>query len=153
MRREGLSGAVRGRHKVRTTVADPSHPRAPDRLRRDFTAPAPNRVWVADFTEVVTWAGIGYVAFIVDIYSRAVVGWAAAASKAAPLVVAALKMAVWRRDHDGHAVQKGLVHHSDAGSPGPGRRRRPARPNCRRQSAGPRRCRRAAEHPGSVRTR
>lgn len=116
MRREGLSGAVRGRHKVRTTVADPGHPRAPDRVRRDFTAPAPNRVWVADFTEVVTWAGIVYVAFIVDVYSRAIVGWAAAASKAAPLVVAALKMAVWRRDHDGHAVQKGLIHHSDAGS-------------------------------------
>jgi putative transposase len=116
MRREGLSGAVRGRHKVRTTVADPSHPRAPDRLRRDFSAPAPNRVWVADFTEVVAWAGIVYVAFVVDVYSRAIVGWAAATSKAAPLVVNALKMAVWRRDHDGHAVQKGLIHHSDAGS-------------------------------------
>jgi putative transposase len=116
MRAEGLSGAVRGRHKIRTTVADPSHPRAPDRVRRDFSAPAPNRVWVADFTEVVTWAGVVYVAFIVDVYSRAIVGWAAATNKAAPLVVAALKMAVWRRDHDGHAVQKGLIHHSDAGS-------------------------------------
>jgi putative transposase len=116
MRAEGLSGAVRGRHKTRTTVADPSHPRAPDRLRRDFTAPAPNRVWVADFTEVVTWAGVVHVAFIVDVYSRAIVGWAAATSKATPLVVAALKMAVWRRDHDGHAVERGLIHHSDAGS-------------------------------------
>jgi putative transposase len=116
MRAEGLSGAVRGRHKIRTTVADPSHPRAPDRVHRNFSAPAPNRVWVADFTEVVTWAGVVYVAFIVDVYSRAIVGWAAATNKAAPLVVAALKMAIWRRDHDGHAVQKGLIHHSDAGS-------------------------------------
>jgi putative transposase len=116
MRREGLSGAVRGRHKVRTTVANPRHERAPDLVRRNFTAPAPDRVWVADFTEVVTWAGVVYVAFVVDVYSRAIVGWAAATSKAAPLVVNALKMAVWRRDHDGHKVQKGLIHHSDAGS-------------------------------------
>ena len=87
MRREGLSGAVRGRHKIKTTVANPRHERAPDLVKRDFTAPAPNRVWVADFTEVVTWTGIVYVAFIVDVYSRAIVGWAAATSKAAPLVV------------------------------------------------------------------
>jgi putative transposase len=65
---------------------------------------------------VVTWAGIVYVAFIVDVYSRAVVGWAAATNKAAPLVVNALTVAVWRRDRDGHKVQKGLIHHSDAGS-------------------------------------
>ena len=116
MRREGLSGAVRGRHKIKTTVANPRHERAPDLVKRDFTAPAPNRVWVADFTEVVTWTGIVYVAFIVDVYSRAIVGWAAATSKAAPLVVDALRMAVWRRDHEGHKVQKGLIHHSDAGS-------------------------------------
>jgi putative transposase len=116
MRREGLSGAVRGRRKIRTTVADPSHERASDKLNRDFTAPAPNRVWVADFTEVLTWLGLVYVAFVVDVYSRAIVGWSAATRKSAELVINALKMAVWRRDHDGHAVQEGLIHHSDAGS-------------------------------------
>ncbi len=115
MRREGLSGAVRGRVKTRTTVADPTHERAADLVRRDFTAPAPNRVWVADFTEVPTWAAVVYVAFIVDVYSRAIVGWCAATNKRAPLVVQALKMALWRRDHDGRTVQKGLIHHS-AGS-------------------------------------
>jgi putative transposase len=116
MRREGLSGAVRGRVKTRTTVADPSHERAGDLVRRQFTAPAPNRVWVADFTEVVTWAGVGYVAFVVDVYSRAIVGWAAAGHKRATLVLDALKMALWRRDHGGRPVAAGLIHHSDAGS-------------------------------------
>jgi putative transposase len=116
MRREGLSGAVRGRVKTRTTVADPTHERAADLVRRDFTAPAPNRVWVADFTEVPTWAGVVYVAFVVDVYSRAIVGWCAATNKRAPLVVEALKLALWRRDHAGYTVQKGLIHHSDAGS-------------------------------------
>jgi putative transposase len=116
MRREGLSGAVRGRVKTRTTVADPSHERAGDLVRRQFTAPAPNRVWVADYTEVVTWAGVGYVAFVVDVYSRAIVGWAAAGHKRATLVLDALKMALWRRDHGGRPVAAGLIHHSDAGS-------------------------------------
>jgi putative transposase len=116
MRREGLSGAVRGRTKTRTTVADPTHERATDLVHRDFTAPAPNRVWVADFTEVVTWAGLVYIAFVVDVYSRAILGWHAATNKRAPLVVQAMKMALWRRDHAGHAIQKGLIHHSDAGS-------------------------------------
>jgi transposase InsO family protein len=74
------AGPVRGGTRpaqgpVRTTLADPSHPRAPDRLHRDFTALAPNRVWVADFTEVLTWAGIVYLAFILDVYSRGIVGW------------------------------------------------------------------------------
>jgi putative transposase len=116
MRRQGLSGVVRGRRKVRTTVADPANQRASDLVRRDFTAPAPNRVWVADFTYVLTWAGTVYVAFVVDVYSRAIVGWSVATTKATPFVVAALDMAIWRRDHDGHPVQKGLIHHSDAGS-------------------------------------
>ena len=116
MRREGLSGAVRGRVKTRTTIADPTHERAADLLHRDFTAAAPNRVWVADFTEVVTWAGVVYIAFVVDVYSRAIVGWHAATNKRASLVVQALTMALWRRDHTGHTVQKGLIHHSDAGS-------------------------------------
>jgi len=79
-------------------------------------APAPNRRWVADFTYVAAWCGIVY-AFVVDIYSRAIVGWAAATRKRAKLVLDALQMALWRRDRDGHPPGPGLVHHSDAGSP------------------------------------
>jgi putative transposase len=73
MRELGLQGARRGR-KVRTTHADPGHERAADLLKRDFTATRPNQRWVADFTYVHTWAGIVYVAFVVDIFSRAIVG-------------------------------------------------------------------------------
>jgi putative transposase len=115
MRHAGLAGAVRGR-KVRTTVADPAGQRAADRVNRDFTAKGPNRTWVADFTYVATWSGIVYVAFVVDVYSRAIVGWSAATNKRTPLVLAALDMGLWRRDRAGQRVGPGLVHHSDAGS-------------------------------------
>jgi putative transposase len=110
----GLQGARRGR-KVRTTVRDERHERAGELLGRDFTAPAPNRRWVADFTHVTAWCGIVYVAFVVDIYSRAVVGWAAATHKRTKLVLDALQMALWRRDRDGHPAGPGLLHHSDSG--------------------------------------
>jgi len=73
---------------------------------------------VADFTYVATWSGIVYVAFVVDVYSRAVVGWSAATNKRTPLVLGALDMGLWRRDRAGRAVARGLVHHSDAGSQG-----------------------------------
>lgn len=115
MRDLGVAGARRGR-KVRTTVGDGRHERAADLLNRDFTAPAPNRRWVADFAHVATWAGIVYVAFVVDVFSRAIVGWSAATTKRTSLVLGALQMALWRRDRTGHAVHDGLVHHSDAGS-------------------------------------
>jgi putative transposase len=115
MRRAGLAGAVRGR-KVRTTVPDAAGQRAADRVNRDFTAQCPNRTWVADFTYVATWSGIVYVAFVVDVYSRAIVGWNAASNKRTPLVLGALDMGLWRRDRAGQAVPAGLVHHSDAGS-------------------------------------
>jgi putative transposase len=115
MHQLGLQGVRRGR-KVRTTTPGTGGHRAGDLLRRDFTAPAPNRRWVADFTYVTAWCGIVYVAFVVDIYSRAIVGWAAATHKRAKLVLDALQMALWRRDHDGHPPGPGLVHHSDAGS-------------------------------------
>ncbi len=115
MRELGLSGAVRGR-RVRTTIRDDGHERARDLLRRDFTAPSPNRRWVADFTYVATWDGIVYVAFVVDIYSRAIVGWSAATNKRTQFVLDALEMALWRRDRDGTPVGEGLIHHSDAGS-------------------------------------
>jgi putative transposase len=115
MRDLGLQGARRGR-KIRTTVPGKDGQRAPDLLGRDFTAPAPNRRWVADFTYVAAWSGIVYAAFVADIYSRAIVGWSAATHKRAKLVLDALQMALWRRDRDGQPAGPGLVHHSDAGS-------------------------------------
>jgi putative transposase len=115
MRQLGLAGVRRGR-KVRTTVPGKGGHRASDLVGRDFTAPAPNRRWVADFTYVAAWCGIVYVAFVADIYSRAIVGWSAATHKRAKLVLDALQMALWRRDRDGRPAGPGLVHHSDAGS-------------------------------------
>nr|WP_281252518.1 IS3 family transposase [Lentzea kentuckyensis] len=115
MRRLGLNGVVRGR-KQRTTIPVKDGIRAADRLNRDFTATAPNLVWVTDFTYVSTWAGWAYVAFVFDAYSRAIVGWTASNSKTTALVSKALNMAVWRRDHYGYPVEPGLIHHSDAGS-------------------------------------
>jgi putative transposase len=117
MRELGIQGVRRGK-KVRTTTAGRDGQRAGDLLNRDFTAPAPGRRWVADFTYVATWAGIVYVAFVAGIYSRAIVGWAAATHKRTKLVLDAVQMALWRRDHDGHPAGPGLIHHSDAGSQG-----------------------------------
>lgn len=116
MRELGISGAVRGR-KVVTTMADPDAGRAPDLVERDFVAPAPNRTWVADFTHVAAWAGTIYVAFVVDTFSRCIVGWSAATTKHTELVLAALEMALWQRDRTGTRPEAGeLTHHSDAGS-------------------------------------
>ena len=115
MRELGIQGVRRGR-KIRTTIPGKDGQRAGDLLNRDFTALAPNRRWVADFTYVATWSGIVYVAFVVDIYSRAIVGWSAATHKRASLVLDALQMALWRRDRSGHPAGPGLIHHSDAGS-------------------------------------
>jgi len=115
MRALGLEGVRRGK-KVRTTTADPCHQRAADLVKRQFTAARPNTVWVADFTYVAAWCGIVYVAFVVDVYSRAIVGWSASLNKRTPLVLDALDMALWRRDRAGRPTGPGLVHHSDAGS-------------------------------------
>ncbi|WP_141810543.1 IS3 family transposase [Nocardia bhagyanarayanae] len=117
MRDEGLSGVVRG-GKHRTTIAGKGagHRRAPDLVDRDFTAAEPNRKWVTDFTYVLTWSGFVYVAFVIDCFSRSIVGWQTATIKDTVMVTTALRMALWRRDHDGHAVDEGLIHHSDAGS-------------------------------------
>ncbi|MCX4768789.1 MULTISPECIES: IS3 family transposase [unclassified Streptomyces] len=118
MRELGVAGAVRGK-KVITTIADSSAERAPDLLDRKFVAPAPNRRWVADFTYVNTWSGVVYVAFVVDTFSRRIVGWSAATSKETKLVLDALDMALWQRDRDEHLYQQGeLIHHSDAASQG-----------------------------------
>ncbi|MBC6456726.1 IS3 family transposase [Actinomadura sp. HBU206391] len=103
MRELGISGARRGK-KVRTTIRDDGHERAADLLKRDFTATRPNQRWVADFTHVSTWAGVVYVAFVLDVYSRAIVGWSAATHKRAKLVLVALDMGLWRREVAGQAA-------------------------------------------------
>jgi transposase InsO family protein len=112
MRQHGIRGASRARKRF-TTHADPAAVRAPDLVRRDFTATRPDHKWVCDFTYCSTWSGIIYVAFIVDVYSRRIVGWKAARTMHASLVIDALNMAAWtRRDTN----LDGLICHSDAGS-------------------------------------
>ena len=109
MRREGLEGVVRGR-RVRTTVPADVADRPLDHVNRDFSAPAPNRLWVADFTYVATWTGFVYVAFVIDVFSRFIVGWRVTSAPRTDLPLDALEQALWARPgHDG------LVHHSDRG--------------------------------------
>ena len=107
----GISGVVRGRKRF-TTHADPTHVRSPDLVRREFHATAPNRLWVMDFTYVPTWAGMVYVAFVIDVYSRLIVGWHLATTMHAELVITALEHAIWRRD----TLLDHVIAHSDAGS-------------------------------------
>ena len=114
MRTTGLQG-VRRDKSVRTTVPDKGAPRPQDLVDRDFTAPAPNRLWVVDFTYVATFTGFVYVAMAIDVFSRMIVGWRAAKSMTTDLPLDALDMALWQRGRAGHDV-RGLVHHSDAGS-------------------------------------
>jgi transposase InsO family protein len=116
MRQLGMAGVRRGK-RPRTTIPATEGRRAGDLLERDFTALAPNRVWVADFTYVRTWAGMSYVAFVVDVYAQRIVGWHAMATRPAELVLIPLRMAAWARGQDGHPVVRGeLICHSDAGS-------------------------------------
>lgn len=111
MRDLGLSGVVRGKTK-RTTLPDSAAARAPDLVARQWTVDRPNRLWVADFTAVATWSGTVYVAFVIDAFSRLMVGWRSSTSMRTELVLDALEMAIWRRD----TLLHGLVCHSDAGS-------------------------------------
>ena len=116
MRALGLSG-VRRDKSIRTTIPAKDGKRAGDLLDRDFTAPAPNRVWVTDFTYVRAWAGWVYVAFIVDVFAQRIVAWHASTTKETDLVMIPLRMALWERGREGHpAVAGELIHHSDAGS-------------------------------------
>jgi putative transposase len=115
MRKHGLEGVRRGRRR-RTTIPDGQASRPLDLVDRDFTAEAPNRLWVADFTYVMTWSGVVYVAFVIDAFSRRIVGWKADTSMKTSLVLDALEMALWSRDRDGIALAAGMVHHTDAGS-------------------------------------
>lgn len=108
----GIRGATRARTTV-TTRSDSNSTRAPDLVKRHFHAEHPNELWVSDFTYVATWSGFVYVAFIIDVYSRFIVGWRAAASMTTDLVMDALNMAVWNRRT---SLLTGLIAHSDAGS-------------------------------------
>jgi transposase InsO family protein len=112
MRSHGIEGVIRG-GKRRTTIPEPAAPRPPDLVERRFTAQGPNRLWVADMTYVRTWTGWVYVAFVLDVYSRMIVGWQLAGHLRTDLPLDALEMALWQRKIR-HA--DGLIHHSDRGS-------------------------------------
>lgn len=112
MKSMGLQGVIRGK-PVKTTVSDKAAPCPLDRVNRQFWAPAPNRLWVSDFTYVSTWAGRLYVAFVIDAYARKIVGWRVSRTMTAGFVLDALDQALAaRRPYAGG----GLVHHSDRGS-------------------------------------
>ncbi len=111
MKRQGIRGASRSKKRF-TTHADAAHLRAPDLVKRSFEATAPNQLWVADFTYCSTWSGVVYVAFIIDVFSRRLVGWKASRTMTASLVVDALNMAAWTRK----VGLDGLICHTDAGS-------------------------------------
>ncbi|HEX4911875.1 MAG: IS3 family transposase [Permianibacter sp.] len=111
MRKEGLQGVVRGK-KVTTTFPDPAAPKPQDRVNRQFKADRPNQLWVADFTFVSTWQGFAYVAFIVDVYSRFIVGWRVSRHMRTDFVLDALEQALYARKPPRHQ----LIHHSDRGS-------------------------------------
>ncbi len=112
MRDQGIRGASRSKKRF-TTKSDPAAVRAPDLVKRNFSASRPDALWVADFTYCSTWSGIVYVAFVIDVFSRRLVGWKAARSMTTPLVLDALNMAAWTRRH---TTLDGLICHSDAGS-------------------------------------
>lgn len=110
MRKDGLRGCMRGRRRKHTTRQDPLAIPAPDLVERNFVAMAPNKLWTADITYLPTDEGFLYLAFILDVYSRKVVGWSMANHLRSELVAAALEMAVRRRN-----PSAGLIHHSDRG--------------------------------------
>lgn len=108
----GIAGVQRGR-KPRTTVTDTAAPRSPDLVDRQFTASRPDELWVTDITYVSTWEGWLYVAFVLDVYSRVIVGWQIASHLRTELVLDAIEMAIWRRD-----TTEATTCHSDAGCQG-----------------------------------
>jgi transposase InsO family protein len=112
MRQMGLEGAIRGK-TIRTTVQDKAAPCPLDHVNRVFHAPAPNTLWLSDFTYVSTWTGFVYVAFVIDAYARPIVGWRVSRAAHTGLVLDALEQALHERRP---AHRAGLVHHSDRGS-------------------------------------
>ena len=113
MRDLGLCGAVRGRAWTITTQSDSAAARPTDLVVRQFTATRPNQLWVADFTYVATWRGFVYVAFVIDVFARRIVGWRVSASLATDFVLDALEQAIYDRRGSGG---EDLVHHSDRGT-------------------------------------
>lgn len=113
MREMGLAGAVRGRAWVTTTQSQPALDRPADLVDRTFTATRPNQLWVSDFTYVATWTGFVYVAFVIDVFARRIVGWRVSSSLRTDFVLDALEQAIHAR---GGAMPAGLVHHSDQGT-------------------------------------
>jgi transposase InsO family protein len=132
MRELGLQGATRGRAFTVTTRSDSGAARPADLVNRQFTAAAPNQLWVSDLTYVATWSGFVYVAFVIDVFSRMIVGWRVSTSLRTDLALDALEQAIWARLGEsggsqrtgdgpvGHGVDSntGLIAHSDAGSQG-----------------------------------
>ena len=112
MRAAGKKGVVRGK-KVITTQPDTSQPCPDDKVNRQFMADRPNKLWVSDFTYVQTWSGTVYVAFVIDVFARRIVGWRASTSMKTQFVLDALEQAIWQRKTQDN---KSLVHHSDRGS-------------------------------------
>ncbi len=110
MRQQGLCGVVRGRKK-RTTFPANIAERPLDRVQRQFVASRPNELWIADFSYVATWVGFVYVAFVIDVFARCIVGWRVSRSMQTDLVLDALEQALYARQ-----VGEGLIHHSDRGS-------------------------------------
>ena len=110
----GLKGAVAGDHKKPRTTIPATDDRPEDALNRDFSAAAPDTRWVADITYVPTWAGFVYVAFVLDLFSRRVVGWRVSASLRTDLALDALEQAIWTRQREGSDLT-GLIHHADRG--------------------------------------
>jgi len=113
MREMGLTGAVRGRAWKVTTHSQPALDRPVDLVDRTFEATRPNQLWVADFTYVATWHGFVYVAFVIDVFARRIVGWRVSASMRTDFVLDALEQAIYAR---GGSTPAGLVHHSDHGT-------------------------------------
>jgi len=107
----GLQGVTRGGAKCRTTIADDKQDRPSDLVKRQFVAKQPNQLWVADITFVATWSGFVYVAFVIDVFSRYIVGWRVSRSMQTDLVLDALEQAIWARKDT-----RNLIHHSDRGS-------------------------------------
>lgn len=112
MRQAGLVSIYSHKRKGSTTRAK-EHPLAPDLVQRDFNVEGPDRLWIADFTQLTTWQGTCYIAVVADAYSRLCLGWSVRSEKTVELVLEALDMAIWRR---GQMQAAGAIHHSDQGS-------------------------------------
>jgi putative transposase len=115
MAADGLVGAKRRGRAWKTTVADPAGCERPDLVNRDFSATRPDALWIADFTYLRSWEGVGFFSFVLDVYSRRCVGWQLSSNMRTDLVLDALKMALGTRRH---GADLELVHHSDRGSLG-----------------------------------